>query len=117
MKSFTELKVWEKSHLFVLEIYKVTKNYPTDERFGLISQIRRSASSVPTNIVEGFKRKGNKEFSHFLNFADASLEETKYHLILSRDLGYLTKEQFRCTYEMSEEIGRMLFGLQKKLNT
>jgi four helix bundle protein len=117
MKTFRDLKVWQKSHNLVLKIYKITKHFPSEERFGIISQLRRSGSSIPTNIVEGFKRKGNKEFRYFLNLADSSLEETKYHLILSLDLNYLVKEDFTKLEELCDEIGRMLNGLQKKLNS
>ena len=116
MKSFRELKVWNKSHILVLSIYKTTKLFPNEEKFGLTSQIRRSAASIPTNIVEGFKRKSNKDFIHFLNLADASLEETKYHLILSKDLDYIDCTTYNDLMEKCDEIGKMLFGLQKKLN-
>jgi four helix bundle protein len=117
MKTFRDLKVWEKSHMLVLEIYKATKQFPSEERFGLISQIKRAASSVPTNIVEGFKRRGDKDFAHFLNMADASLEETKYHLILSHDLKYLDDVAYAKLNELCEEVGRMLYGLQKKITS
>lgn len=117
MKTFRDLKVWEKSHGLVLEIYKVTKIFPRDEKFGLVSQLRRSASSVPTNIVEGFKRKSNRDFAHFLNLADASLEETKYHVILSRDLKYINERQFETLNSICDEVGRMLNGLQRKINS
>lgn len=115
MKTFRELKVWEKSHRLTLEIYKCTRKFPSDEKFGLISQIRRAAASIPTNIVEGFKRKSTKDFLHFLNLADSSLEETKYHLILSKDLDYLSQKEFSDFEELCDEIGRMLCGLQNKL--
>ena len=101
----------------MLEIYKASENFPKEEKFGLISQIRRSASSVPTNIVEGFKRISKKEFAHFLNMADSSLEETKYHLILSADLGYLKESESKRLEELCDEVGKMLYGLQNKLTT
>ena len=117
VKTFRDLKVWEKAHKLTLQIYQITKTFPIEEKFGIISQLRRSASSVPTNIVEGFKRRSKKEYSYFLNLADSSLEETKYHLILSLDLGYLIQKDFNELEELSNEVGRMLNGLQKKLNT
>jgi four helix bundle protein len=92
MKTFRELKVWQKAHQMVLKIYQTTKTFPGDEKYGLTSQVRRSAASVATNIVEGFKRRSDKDFARFLNTADASLEETKYHLILARDLRYMIEE-------------------------
>lgn len=117
MKTFKDLKVWVKSHNLVLEIYKISKLFPAEEKFGLTSQIRRSASSIPANIVEGFKRKGQKEFAHFLNLADASLEETKYHLMLAHDLKYLVREDYERLDNLCSEIGRMIYALQKKLNS
>jgi len=116
MKTFRDLKVWGKGHSLVLEIYKVTRYFPQDEKFGLSAQIRRSSVSIPTNIVEGFKRKSDKDFAHFLNIADASLEETKYHLILASDLGYITRDIFTELEGMCDEVGKMLNGLQKRLN-
>jgi four helix bundle protein len=115
--TFRDLKVWQKSHELTLSIYKITKNFPSEEKFGIISQLRRAASSIPTNIVEGFKRRSNKEYSYFLNVAESSLEETKYHLILSLDLKYLQSKDFKELEDKCNEIGRMLNGLQKKLNS
>ena len=117
VKTFKDLFVWQKSHALVLAIYKVTKSFPREEKFGLTSQLRRAASSVPTNIVEGHKRKSRRDYLHFLNTADSSLEETKYHIILSKDLGYLKEEEFEKLICMCDEVGKMLFGLQKSLST
>ncbi|MHC4476361.1 MAG: four helix bundle protein [Planctomycetota bacterium] len=116
MKSFRELKVWQKAHGLVLDLYKITKTFPSDERFGIVSQLRRAASSIPSNIVEGFKRRTKKDFAHFVNMAESSLEETKYGLLLSFDLGYLKKRDFDSLSEKCDEIGRMLNGLYKRLN-
>lgn len=116
MKTFRDLKVWHKAHQIVLKIYKITKNFPTEEKFGLTAQIRRSASSIPTNIVEGFKRRSKKEYAYFLNLADSSLEETKYQIILAFDLKYITETDFKQLEESCNEIGKMLYGLQNKLN-
>ena len=113
--TFKNIKVWQKAHEFVLEIYKLTTTFPVSERYGLTSQIRRSAASIPTNIVEGYKRRSDKEFAHFLNIADASLEETKYHLLLSNDLKYIDKCNYERLIVVAEEVGRMLYGLQKSL--
>ena len=117
VKTFKDLKVWQKAHKLVIFVYKVTKGFPKEERYGLVAQIRRSASSVPTNIVEGHKRKSRKEYLYFLNVADSSLEETKYHIILSKDLGYLEEENFDKVTEMCDEVGKMLFGLQRALSS
>ncbi len=117
VRTFRDLKVWNKAHELVLRIYKVTRGFPTDEKYGLISQLRRAAASVPFNIVEGSKRNSNKAFAHFLNIAEASLEETKYGLLLSFDLSYLKNKEFDSLSERCDEIGRMLHGLRKKLNS
>ena len=108
MKTFRDLKVWEKAHELTLAVYKVAADFPTDERFGLSAQIKRSSASIATNIVEGFKRNGAKDKVHFVNLADSSLEETKYHLILARDLGFLTDENFERLTMICDEVGRML---------
>lgn len=115
MKTFRDLTVWQKAHGLVLGIYKATREFPQEEKFGIVSQIRRSASSIPANIVEGFKRKGIKDFAHFLNIADASLEETKYYLILSKDLEYLSQTDYENLSCLCDEVGRMLCGLQKSV--
>ena len=108
--------MWQKSHDMVIEIYRITGSFPDEERYGLVSQIRRSASSVPTNIVEGFKRRSRKEFAHFLNIAESSLEETKYWLILSKDLSYIKDDEVGKVEALCDEIGKMLFGLQASLS-
>lgn len=100
----------------VLEIYQVTKRFPETEKYGLTSQLRRSAVSIPTNIVEGYKRKSNKDFAHFLNMADSSLEETKYHLFLSCDLKYISKDDYDRLLTSADEVGRMLSGFQKRFD-
>ncbi len=89
LKSFEDLKVWQKAHAIALEVYKLTQKYPSEEKFGLISQMRRSVVSVPANIVEGFKKRGTKDKANFYNIAQGSLEELKYYLILSKDLKYI----------------------------
>lgn len=115
VKTFRDLRVWQKAHELVLAVYKFTKNFPVDEKYGLVSQLRRSAASVPTNIVEGFKRSSKKEYAHFINIADSSLEETKYHIILSADLGYLTENQVAELTNLCDQVGRMLYAFHKKL--
>jgi four helix bundle protein len=104
---FQDLIVWQKSHELVLNIYKDTRSYPDEEKFGLISQMRRSAVSIPANIAEGFKRKGKKDKINFYNNAQASLEELKYYLILSKDLGYLSDDNDLLS--KSDEAGKLLY--------
>jgi len=117
IKTFRDLNVWQKAHNLVLKVYKITKKFPEEEKYGLVGQLRRSAASIPTNIVEGFKRKSKKDYAHFINIADSSLEETKYHIILANDLGYIKEDTFDELMELCDEVGRMLFGFHKKLTT
>ena len=116
MKTFRELRVWQKAHGLVLEIYRITEKFPDRERFGLISQMRRSAVSVPANIAEGFKRRTDKEFRQFINIASSSLEETKYYLILSAELKYINRV-YQKLLDLSDEVGKMLYSFYKKLNS
>jgi four helix bundle protein len=104
MQRFTDLKVWQRTHQLTLEVYRQTAGFPSGERFGLVSQLRRAAASVPTNIAEGSKRQSNQEFSRFLNIAEGSLVETEYLLMLSRDLGYLARNSCEI---MLNEIGEI----------
>jgi four helix bundle protein len=115
MQRFTELNVWKRSHALVLEVYRVTKAFPPDEKFNLISQIRRAALSVPTNIAEGSKRKSKQEYARFLNYAEGSLSETEYLLVVSRDLGYLPSKTCQRHLDEISEITRMLYALRSKV--
>jgi len=90
IKNLTEIIAWQKAHELVLEIYKITNDFPKIEDYCLTSQIRRAAISIPSNIAEGFKRKSTRDSVHFYNIADGSLEEVKYQLILARDLKYIS---------------------------
>ncbi len=111
MEKWRKLKVWQKSHFLVLDIYKITKHYPKEECYCLVSQMRRASISVVANIVEGSKRKTNKDQKHFHVISDTSLEELKYYFILSYELNYITAEQGKELMEKAREIGRMLNGL------
>ncbi len=92
-KTFKDLIVWQKAHQFVLKVYLVTKKFPDDEKFGLTSQFRRAAVSIAANICEGFKKNGKKDKVRFFNHAQGSLEECRYYLILSQDLGYCNSKE------------------------
>ncbi len=87
-KTFEDLVLWQKAYRFVLDTYRLSKGFPKEEMFGLTSQLRRAAVSIPANIVEGFKRRGLQDKVRFLNIAPAPLEECRYYLILTRDLAY-----------------------------
>jgi four helix bundle protein len=111
--NFRQLEVWQRAHQLVLKVYRTTGEFPKDERFGLISQMRRAAVSVAANIAEGFKRRGRGDKARFYNYSEASLEEVKYFFILSQDLGYIqdTDEMM----ESAEVISRMLYRLTQKV--
>ena len=87
-RSFEDLEVWQYAHQLALSVYRFSDKLPTEEKYGLISQIRRAAVSVPSNIAEGFKKRGIRDKIRFYNIAQGSLEECRYYLILARDLGY-----------------------------
>jgi len=105
---FRKLKVWERGHQLTLDVYAATGTFPRDELFGLTSQLRRGASSIPANIAEGCGRNGNAELARFMNIAMGSVSELNYHLILARDLGYLPAERYEHLASETEEIKRML---------
>ncbi|MFZ5633375.1 MAG: four helix bundle protein [Bacillota bacterium] len=104
-KSFEDLVVWQKAHQFVLEAYRFTAKFPDSELYGLTSQLRRAAVSVPANIAEGFKKKGKADKVRFLNIAQGSLEEARYYLILAKDLGYGDTSQLNI---LLEEVSKLL---------
>jgi len=111
MKDFRTLEVWQEAHQVTLAAYKITKQFPVDERFGLTSQIRRAASSVPANIAEGCGRRGDAEFHRFLQIAMGSASELEYHLLLSRDLEYLkTADHAQLTSALTR-VKKMLSSL------
>ena len=116
MNKFKELKVWQKAIQLVTKIYSVTKNFPKEEMYGIVSQIRRCAVSIPSNIAEGAGRGGKKEFSHFLDIAKGSSFELETQLIISTELGFLNKNGFEDINSELDEIQKMITGLQKSMN-
>ncbi len=115
LQRFTELRVWRRAHSFALRVYKVSKEPPADERFGLISQLRRAVISVPANIAEGSKREGRQDYARFLNIAEGSLVETEYFLIFCRDLGYLKGDIVELLLAELNGIAKMLYHLRIKV--
>ena len=113
-EKFEDLVVWRKSHQLTLRVYKLTAAFPKHEVYGLSSQMRRAAVSVPANIAEGFKKRGRPDKARFMNTAQASLEELRYYFILARDLNYLPQKETR---EDIEEISRMLGAYARTLLT
>ncbi len=104
-KHFQDLVVWQKAHEFVLSIYRYSESFPKNELYGLTSQVRRSAVSVPSNIAEGFKKKTKPDKVRFLNIAQGSLEECRYYLILAQDLDYGETSKLM---EKLEEVSKLL---------
>ncbi len=106
-KTFAELIVWQKAHAFVLAAYKLTDAFPKSEIYGLSSQLRRAAVSIPANIAEGFKERGFADKARFMNIAQGSLEEVQYYLILAHDLAYADTSSLRLQLD---EVSRLLEG-------
>lgn len=116
MRDFKKYDVWQLSHSFTLEVYKITSIFPKEELYGLTSQIRRAALSIPTNISEGCGRNSDKEFNQFLNIALGSANETEYLLILSRDLKYLDVQLFETLEKNINIIKSKIYNLKKALS-
>jgi len=115
MSSFRDLEIWEKAHRLTLNVYKASEDFPKIEQYRLVDQLCRSASSVPANIAEGKGRNSQREFIQFLSIARGSVEETKYHLLLAKDLGYLEEGTYNEFCEGYDTVGKMLNGLIRKV--
>ena len=116
IERYQDLKIWQRSIKLVGQIYKITKVFPNDERFGLISQIRRSAISIPSNIAEGFGRWGNKEYRHFLYISLGSCAELTTQLVISFNLGYISENEKNELVDETDQISKMTTGLIKKID-
>ena len=116
MRNWQDLIVWQESHQFVQEVYKCLKNFPKEEMFGIISQIKRAVVSIPTNIVEGQSKNSNKGFVRFLYISRGSLEEVKYLLLLSKDLKFLSSKDYKMLMDKASKIGYLLNALIKSLS-
>ncbi len=115
MRDFRQLRVWEASHKITLDIYEFTKNFPKEELFGLTSQMRRSAGSIPTNIAEGCGRDSNKDYSRFLQIAMGSAYELDYQLLLAKDLGYINTSKYEEINAKLDSVKRQLASLIQKV--
>ena len=115
MQDFRNLRVWEKAHILTLDVYRSSKVFPREERYGLISQMRRSSSSIGANIAEGCCRKGDHELRRFLQIAMGSASELEYQLLLARDLEFLRKPEYQRLENEVTEVKRMLAALIQKL--
>lgn len=116
MQSYKDLIAYQKGYKLALEIYQVIKNYPKEEIYGLVSQMRRSAVSIPCNIAEGYRRGHRKEYIQFLHMAHGSCGELETLLSLSYDLGLINKDAFEKIYPLQEEVSRLLKGLITSLS-
>lgn len=115
LKSYRDLEVWNRAHAVVLQIYNLTNPFPRSEQFGIVSQLRRAAYSIPANIAEGFGRRSTRELLQFIAFANGSLEELRYFLLLSRDLRYLSPVDFANLEKELKAIAQMLEALARSL--
>jgi four helix bundle protein len=113
-KTFQDLIVWQKAHQFVLSVYRSTEVFPKHEIYGLASQFRRAAISIASNIAEGFRKKGKPDKYRYMNISQGSLEECRYYLILSRDLGYLDIQELM---SQLEEVSKLLNAYSKAILT
>lgn len=116
MRDFRKYNAWQESHLFTLEIYQATKDFPKEELFGLTSQLRRASSSIPTNFAEGCGSNSEKEFARYLNIAIASYSEVEYLLLLPSDLKYLKPEIHQILESKVIQIRKQIYTLRQKLN-
>lgn len=112
MRNYEDLKVWEKAHILCLEVYEITEKFPKEEKFGLISQLRRASSSVAINIAEGCGYETSAEFCRFLKIASGSISETSYILRLSKDLNFISKEVYDDLDVKVQTVKRMLYKLR-----
>ncbi|RYF22591.1 MAG: four helix bundle protein [Flavobacteriales bacterium] len=117
MQNFKDLKVWEKAHQLTLSIYKASASFPKDEIYSLTNQLRRASASIPANIAEGCGKNTQADLANFLNISLGSANETEYFLILSKDLNYLTEEQFTILSNSINEVKAMLISLIGRVRT
>lgn len=113
IRSFTDLNAWKEGHRLVLNIYKITKEFPREEIFGLISQMRRCAVSITSNIAEGFSRRSYKEKSQFYSISQGSVTELQNQLLIAKDVGYITEDEFKKNAEQSVTVHKIVNGLIK----
>ena len=107
---FEDIIAWQKARIFIKHVYTITRKFPDDEKFGLISQFRRAAVSIAANIAEGYKRLGKDDKLRFLNYSQGSLEECRCYIILSVDIGYVSEEEASKMIDEIEETSKLLNG-------
>ncbi len=115
MKTFRDLFIWQKAMTLVTITYQITQQFPNEELFGLTSQIRRSAVSIPSNIAEGYGRESQKDFLRFINFAVSSLFELQTQIEIAKNINYLNETEFNNIFEKTRELEAMMIAFSKKL--
>ena len=110
IQNFKDIIAWQKSHELTLLVYDLTSRFPKSEIFGLVSQMRRCAVSVPSNIAEGYKRKSKQDCVHFYIIAESSLEELRYQLLLSKDLKYISEFEYKTAEALADTVGKLIHG-------
>lgn len=113
--TYKDLRVWQKADELAVQVYRITQEFPREELYGLTSQIRRAVLSIPTNIAEGYARKGDKELARYIAIAIGSMAETEYLLDFSKRLGYLKEQDFVETERIRDEVGKLLWSFSKKV--
>jgi four helix bundle protein len=110
VQTYKDIIAWQKSHQLTLLVYELSEKYPKTETFGLTSQTRRCAVSVPSNIAEGFKRRHKNDSIHFYNISQSSLEELRYQLLLAKDLKYISDKQHHQAENLSDEVAKLIYS-------
>ena len=113
--SFKEIKAWQYAHTFVLQVYYITKRFPEYEKFGLCSQFQRAAVSIPANIAEGYRKLSKADKLRFINISQGSLEECRYYVILSKDLAYISTDEYEQLNGLIEDVSRLLNAYGRKI--
>ncbi len=116
-RDFRKIVAWQRAHALTLRVYQVTSDFPQDERYGLVSQMRRACTSIPTNVAEGCGRDTINELARFVDIATGSASEVEYQLLLTKDLGYLPEDHHKTLAREIIEIRRMLLAFKKKLRS
>jgi four helix bundle protein len=116
LRTYEDLDAWQAAHEFTLAVYRATDGFPRRETFGIVAQARRSATSVPANLAEGFGRRSKKELLRYCRISDGSLQETRYLLRLAADLGYYDSHSYELLRKKADRVGALLGGLTRHLN-
>ena len=114
IKNYTDLKIYQEGYKITLEMYKITRKYPSEEKYEIVSQMRRAAYSIPLNIAEGWGRKSKLEFKRFLKMSLGSCNELQVLIEISKDLGYIENKEYKDIKERVERLGKQIYTLEDK---